>query len=315
MTILFSSTNRSRELAKIYGYKEWMISRFMNYIPDLEKFLDYMEQFKHRYIRINTLKRDLDYIKDRLEAKGFELKPTVIDEVYEIKGSYPLGATTEYLSGYYYIQDLSSCFAVKALEPDSNEANIDLCAAPGGKTSYMAQLMSNQGLLVAIESNKDRLRSLLFNLRRCYVKNAIIFNIDASNAIKLSLKFDKVMLDAPCSCEGVIPKDLKRKYNREPIDIDYCADIQKRLLDEAIRIVKDDGVIVYATCSFAPEEDEAVIDYAIKNYNVKVDPLPYGNQALSRFGDLEFDNQVRNARRFYPHIDNTLGFFIAKIHL
>lgn len=314
MTILFSSTNESSELARKYGYKEWMISRFMNYIPNIEEFLDGIEQFKHRYIRINTLKRDLDYIKDRLYAKGFELKDTVIDEVYEVNSNYPLGATTEYLLGYYYIQDLSSCFAVKAMEPKSDEINIDLCAAPGGKTSYIAQLMNNQGLLVAIEANKNRLRSLLFNLRRCYA-NASIFNMDANNASLLSLKFDKVMLDAPCSCEGVIPKDLERKYNRKPEDIEHCSITQKRLLDEAIRIVRDNGMIIYATCSFAPEEDEMVIDYAIKHYNVRIEPLPYGSEGLRKFGDFVFDQQVRNARRFYPHLHNTLGFFVAKIRL
>lgn len=316
MTILFSSTNESREFAKVYGYKEWMISRFINHIPDIDKFLDSIEHFNHRYIRINTLKRDLYYIKDRLYAKGFELKPTCIDEIYEVQSSYPLGATTEYLLGYYYIQDLSSCLAVRAMEPTTNDTNIDLCAAPGGKTSYIAQLMNNQGLLVTIEAKKDRLRSLIFNLRRCYVKNTVVFHMDASNASSLlSLKFDKVMLDAPCSCEGVIPKDLERKYNRTPEDIDYCANIQRQLLDEAIKIVKDDGIIVYATCSFAPEEDEAIIDYAIKRHNVKIEPLSYGSEGITKFGDLEFDNQVRNTRRFYPHLHNTLGFFIAKIRV
>ncbi|GIU72820.1 MAG: integrase [Candidatus Nitrosocaldaceae archaeon] len=315
MTILFSSTNESKELAKKYGYKEWMISRFMNYIPNVDEFLNSMENFRYKYIRLNSLKRDPKYIKDRLRNKGFELKDTVIDEVYQVNSIYPLGATTEYLLGYYYIQDLSSCIAVKALDPKPFEDNIDMCASPGGKSSYIAQLMNNQGLLVAIEANKDRLSALLSNLSRCGVSNATIFNMDATNASLLSLKFDKVMLDAPCSCEGVIPKDIERRYNREPKDIEYCSIIQKRLLDEAIKIVKDDGIIVYSTCSFAPEEDEAIIDYAIKRYNVKIEPLPYGSEGLSKFGDLVFDQQVRNARRFYPHIHNTLGFFIAKIRL
>ncbi len=315
MIVSFPSTNESRELAKKYSYQEWMISRFMNYIPDFERFLDSMEYYKHRYIRINTLKKDKEYIKNRLEAKGFELKSTSIDEVYEVKSKYPLGATTEYLLGYYYIQDLSSCFAVKAMDVKSDDLTLDMCASPGGKTSYIAQLMNNQGLLVAVEAKKDRLRALLFNLERCGVMNTSVFNMDATRAYELGLKFDKVMLDAPCSCEGVIPRDLERKYNRKPEDIEFCSNLQKILLDSAIKIVKDDGIIIYATCSFAPEEDEMVIDYAIKKYDVRIEPLAYGSEGLSRFGDIVFDKQVRNARRFYPHIHNTLGFFVAKIRI
>ncbi len=315
MPILFPSTNYSKDLAKRYGYKEWIISRFINYIPNVEQFLETMDRFNYRYIRLNTLKQDINYIKERLESKGFLLKDTHIKEVYNVKSRYPLGATTEYLLGYYYIQDLSSCFAVKAMDPKPNEHNIDLCAAPGGKTTYIAQLMNNEGVLIAIEQDKDRLRSLIFNLSRCGVKNTIIFNINAIDAINFNLKFDKVMLDAPCTCEGVIARDIERKYSREPKDIDYCSNIQRRLLDTAIKIVKDNGIIVYATCSFAPEENEAIIDYAIKKHNVKIEPFEYGSEALTRFNDLEFDNQVRNARRFYPHIHNTLGFFIAKIRI
>ncbi len=315
MVILFPSTDYSKALAKRYGYKEWIIARFINYIPDIERFLKKIDKFNYRYIRLNTLKRDINYIRKRLENKGFILRDTCINEVYDVKSKYPLGASPEYLLGYYYIQDLSSCIAVRAMDPKPYECNIDLCAAPGGKTSYIAQLMNNQGLLIAIESDKRRLRSLLFNLSRCGVSNSVIFNIDAANAHTLNLKFDKVMLDAPCTSEGVIPRDCERRYNREPRDIDYCNNIQRRLLDAAIKIVKDNGVIIYATCSFAPEENEAVIDYAIKRYNVKIEALEYGSEALARFDTLEFDNQVRNARRLYPHIHNTLGFFIAKIRV
>lgn len=314
MIINLSINDEIKHLSKKYGYKEWMIARFMHYIPDLERFLDSIESFEHKYIRLNTLKRDINYIKGRLESKGFELKKSSIEEVYEVKGVYPLGATTEYLLGYYYIQDLSSCFAVKALDATSNENNIDMCAAPGGKSTYIAQIMNNQGLLISIEARRDRLTSLISNLQRCGVTNTYVFNLDASQ-IDFGIKFDKVMLDAPCSGEGIIAKDLSRKQSREPQDIEYCSSIQRRLIERALKIVKDDGTIVYSTCSLAPEENEMIIDDIIKRYNVRIEALPYGSEALGRFGDIKFDDQVRNARRFYPHLHNTLGFFIAKIRV
>ncbi|HSA74951.1 MAG TPA: hypothetical protein VLE21_02065, partial [Candidatus Nitrosocosmicus sp.] len=225
--VLFPSNELSKDLSKKYGYKEWMISRFLNYVPNPKKLLEYIDNREnlHTYIRTNTLKISPHVLKKRLLAKGFQLEDTLLDEVFEVVNLHPynsmvrfkeesipesyndtsfrnsllnlqknstrhlptrqyprspsIGSTIEYLKGYYYIQDLSSCLAVNELEIPYSENLIilDMAAAPGGKTTYIAQKLNNNGLIVACESKSKRLPSLVFNLSRCFVKNTAVFNI------------------------------------------------------------------------------------------------------------------------------------------
>ena len=213
--VLFPGNELSKALSKRYGYKEWMISRFLNYVPHPKKLLEYIDNIEnlHTYIRTNTLKISPHVLKKRLITKGFQLEDTLLDEVFEVVNlgpfypkfrskkedaasintdtHYPdslrapkknisvqnsplpsIGSTLEYLKGYYYIQDLSSCIAVNELEIPYSEnlVVLDMAAAPGGKTTHIAQKLNNNGLVVACESNYKRLSSLVFNLSRCFVK-------------------------------------------------------------------------------------------------------------------------------------------------
>jgi 16S rRNA C967 or C1407 C5-methylase (RsmB/RsmF family) len=129
-------------------------------------------------------------------------------------------------------------------------------------------------------------------------------------------EFDRVLLDAPCSCEGVIAKDPSRKTSRQPSDVDYCASRQDAMLEAAVKAARHGGIIVYSTCSFAPEENEAVVDRAVKKFGVQVEPPPCGGggeEGMASFGNAEFDASVKNARRFYPHLHDTTGFFVARL--
>jgi NOL1/NOP2/sun family putative RNA methylase len=315
-TITFSSTKESKELAKEYSYSEWVVNRFLHYIPDVYKFLKRMDKPARQYIRVNSLKISKTELKTRLVARGFELEDTSVEDVFSVKKApHPVGATPEYLLGYYYIQDLSSCISVVAMNPKNDETNLDMCAAPGGKTTYIAQKMNNTGLLVAMEANKRRMNSILFNLSRCGVMNTCLYNMDALMASKLSLKYDKILLDAPCTCEGVIQKDVGRKTSHTPKDIEFCSTSQTKLVDTAVNLLKPNGSLVYATCSFAPEENELIVDHILQEYNAEVIPIPYGSEGLTQFGDLKFNAKVKNTRRFYPHIHSTLGFYVAKIKI
>ncbi|MEM2759959.1 MAG: NOL1/NOP2/sun family putative RNA methylase [Nitrososphaerales archaeon] len=314
--ITFESTKESKELAIRHSYREWIIGRFLHYVPNVYDFLKKMDRSAQQYIRINSLKISKDELMNRLTKRGFMFVDTIIDDVLAIKKSpFPLGATPEYLLGYYYIQDLSSCISVDAMNPEEHETNLDMCAAPGGKTTYIAQKMKNTGLLVAMELNRRRMNSIVFNLNRCGVINTCVYNMDALVAKKLGLRYDKILLDAPCTCEGVIPKDVARKNSHTPKDIENCSARQMQLIDAAINLTKKGGIVIYATCSFAPEENEVVVDHALRKHDIEIVPIKYGTEGLVRFADLEFDARVRNTRRFYPHIHNTLGFYIAKIRV
>jgi 16S rRNA C967 or C1407 C5-methylase (RsmB/RsmF family) len=123
------------------------------------------------------------------------------------------------------------------------------------------------------------------------------------------------LLDAPCSGEGVIARDIKRKTNRTPEDVEYCVLIQTSLIEAAIKVVKPGGLLVYSTCSFAPEENENIINSLSKRFDIEIEPLQYGSDGLISFGGLHFRQELKNTRRFYPHIHNTLGFYIARIRV
>lgn len=358
--VLFPSNELSRKLSQKYGYKEWMISRFLNYIPNPEELLEYIDNREnlHTYIRANTLKISPKVLKERLLTKGFILNDTILDEVFEVKNlpsynsaskseeklsskidndqtlensfSYyqdenyklqksklpSIGSTIEYLRGYYYIQDLSSCVAVNELEiPHSNSMVVlDMAAAPGGKTTHIAQKLDNNGLIVACESKSHRLPSLVFNLSRCFVKNTAVFNMRAEEVQTLGIKFDRVLLDAPCTCEGIIQKDMSRKKSRTLRDLELCSELQKKMIVAGFNALKPNGLMVYSTCSFAPEENEMVIQHLINNFeNAQIEPIGMGADGLTRFNKFEFIGRMNQTKRLYPHIHNTNGFFIAKI--
>lgn len=317
MTLIFPESDKSTGLASKYGYDNWLVGRFLEYVPDIEKFLAKMEMPPAQYIRVNTLKTNRDELEDRLESKGFVLKRTTLYEVLAVeKAPISTGATTEYLLGHYYIQDLSSCMAVEALDVQKNHAVLDIAAAPGGKTTFIAQKMENSGSIMALEPNGKRARSMSFNLARCGVYNTCIFKMDGMDAEKLGMKFDRVLLDAPCSCEGVIARDLARKTSHKPQDVDYCSNRQEKLVATAARMVRPGGILLYSTCSFAPEENEMVVDNLLRRFpNITLEPFGHGSEGLTEFGDIKFDSQLRNARRLYPHIHDTTGFFIARLRV
>ena len=317
MTLLFPESVESADLASKYGYDRWLVSRFLAYVPSVKDFMDKMEKAPALYIRANTLKTSTEDLEERLRAKGFVLKRTAITEVLAVeKAPMATGATNEYLFGHYYIQDLSSCMAVDALDVSQNHSVLDVAAAPGGKTTFMAQRMENTGSIIALEPNERRARSMSFNLARCGVYNTCMMRMDGMDVEKLGRKFDRVLLDAPCSCEGVIAKDATRKTSHTPKDVDYCASRQDKLIDAAIKAVKPGGILVYSTCSFAPEENEMVVDRMLKKSgNITVEPVKHGSNGLTKFGDTVFDGQLKNARRLYPHLHDTTGFFIARLRI
>jgi tRNA (cytosine40_48-C5)-methyltransferase len=320
LTLIFPESVESASLAAKYGYDEWLVSRFLEYVPRIEDFLSKMERPPTKYIRVNTLKTTREELEGRLRSKGFQLESTVMPEVLAvIKAPLAIGATTEYLLGHYYIQDLSSCLAVDALGVSEGETVLDVAAAPGGKTTFIAQKMNNTGAIIALERNERRARSMSFNIMRCGVYNTSIFRMDGLQAHKFEMKFDRVLLDAPCSCEGVIAKDNRRKTSHTPQDVDYCSRMQDKLIDVAARCVKPSGILLYSTCSFAPEENEMVVDRLLQEFknNITVEPISHGrsSRGLTKFGDCRFDRQLNNAIRLYPHIDDTTGFFIARLRV
>jgi NOL1/NOP2/sun family putative RNA methylase len=269
-------------------------------------------------IRVNTLKISSVDLKRRLEDKGFVLEPIKwIPYGFKIsKLTSNLGSTHEYLQGYYYLQNVASMLPAEILDPKPNDVVIDMCAAPGSKATQIAQIMNNEGTLILIDRNKNRIPALEMNVRRLGIKNTIILNLDARTLQDLNLKADKILLDAPCTGEGLIRQDKARKKSKRLKDIEEMASIQKNLLFSGLKTLKPGGLLLYSTCSIAPEENELVINNVLKklpNMVIQKTNHQYGVKGLTNVFGEELMNQLGYSQRLYPHVHDTIGFFMCLI--
>ncbi|XP_049520260.1 uncharacterized protein LOC119446638 [Dermacentor silvarum] len=313
-----------RDLCEYYSYNEYLMQKFMDLFSPAEliEFLEANEVNRPVTIRSNSLKTRRRDLAQALINRGVNLDPIgkwskVGLIVYN--SQVPVGATPEYLAGHYVLQGAASMLPVMALAPQENERILDMCAAPGGKTSHIAAIMKNTGVLFANELHKERCKAIVGNLHRLGVNNTVVCSYDGRKFPEVAKGFDRVLLDAPCSGTGVVSKDPAVKTNKEEKDILRCSQLQKQLILAAIDCAdcsdNKPGYIVYSTCSVMPEENEWVIDYALKKRNVKLVPtgLDFGREGLTRYREHRFHPTLNRTRRFYPHSHNMEGFFVAKL--
>lgn len=265
-------------------------------------------------IRVNDLRVGEDELLARLVGKGFSLEkiPWAKGGYFVNSAPFSIGATPEYLLGYYFIQDPTSMYACEALDPRSGEVVLDMAAAPGGKTTYMAQLMKNEGTIVAIELNRERMKSLRSNITRMGVMNTIAIRMNSLEAEKLNTHFDKILLDAPCTGTGTLNKNPEAALKEEK-DTSTCTALQRDLLAVAAKILKQGGSLVYSACSFLPEEGELILQGAVENLGLKLEEVEQGEDAFTECYGKKLKSEMKKAKRFYPHLHGTQGFFIGKL--
>ena len=312
------------DLATYYGYNSFLIRYFLDTfsVDETMELLEANEQQRPVTIRTNTLKVRRRELAESLINRGVNLDPVgkwskVGLLVYDSR--VPIGATPEYMAGHYILQSASSFLPCMALAPQEGERVLDMAAAPGGKTTYLAALMRNTGMIFANEYQKKRLNSLVANLQRLGCTNSTVCNYDGRALPKVIGHVDRVLLDAPCSGTGVIAKDSSVKTSKSAEDIAKCAHLQKELLVAAIDCCdansKTGGYVVYSTCSIAVEENEAVVDYILRKRDVKIvsSGLEFGRKGFTSYRGKNFHPSVEMARRFYPHVHNMDGFFVCKL--
>lgn len=286
---------------------------------ELKTFLEFCEKPLKDAVRVNRLKISKERLIRKLKAKGWTLKqiPWYQNGLWVERGRSDLGNTLEHFLGYYYVQGAASMIPPLILDPKPGEMILDLCAAPGSKTTQMAQLMKNKGVIVANDRYLYRILALRANLQRCGVINAIVTRMDGVRFKQVDQEFDKVLIDAPCSSEGTVREnpELIKKWNLNFIK--RLSALQKKLIEAGFERLKENGVLVYSTCTLAPEENEAVIDHLVRNYDAKIEEIKLkhlkARPGITGWEGKEFVKGMRKCWRIYPQDNDTEGFFIAKL--
>ncbi|MBC8495511.1 RsmB/NOP family class I SAM-dependent RNA methyltransferase [archaeon] len=266
-------------------------------------------------LRVNTLKNSDSVLIERLKKEKIKLvKIPFLDNGYFYESDFSLGATPEYLQGYYYLQEAASQLPAAVLDPKSDELVLDMSAAPGGKTTQLAAYMQNKGSIMALDNNVHRLESLRNNIERLGVTNTLIYKKDARFATDFKLGFDKILLDAPCSSNFA---DEENWFHMKSVEgFKERARLQKELLKAAVKSLKKGGVLVYSTCTLEPEENELNINWLLNKFNdlsLEEINLSIGDPGLTDvFGD-KLNPEIKKCKRFWPHKTGIQGFFIAKI--
>lgn len=272
--------------------------------------------------RINTSRITISDAKEalaHLRIKIFSV-PWYSDAYYTFETLGKIQKTIIYQKGLIYLQSLSSMLPPLVLKPQKNESVLDMAAAPGGKSLLMANLMANTGLITAYEKNRIRLEKLLYNINLQEAKNIVVRMGDSSLIWKeYRESFDKILLDAPCSNEALYyinEPETFRHFSQEQIKM-YSL-LQKKMLASALVSLKIGGVLVYSTCTFAPEENEEVIDWAVQMAGTQIEILPINlklsniSPPLKRFRNHNYSKAIRLAVRVMP-TKIMGGFFICKI--
>lgn len=282
-----------------------------------EAFIDACQRPLRRSIRVNTLKITVDDFLALVAPYGWQLTPVPwCAEGFWIErdneDEFPLGSTAEHLSGLFYIQEASSMLPVAALfaDGDTPARVMDVAAAPGSKTTQIAARMGNRGMLLANEFSASRVKVLHANISRCGIANTALTHFDGRVfGAALPECFDAILLDAPCSGEGVVRKDPDALKNWSLASNQDIANTQRELIDSAFHALRPGGTLVYSTCTLNRDENESVVNWLLERYPDAVHVLPLGDlfptadQALTAEGYLHV----------FPQIYDCEGFFVARL--
>jgi 16S rRNA (cytosine1407-C5)-methyltransferase len=296
-------------------------------------FWEYMEKPLRKSIRINTLKISVPEFKKIAQRNNWQIIPIPwINEGFFIDREdrkNPLGHSSEHQAGLFYIQESISMLPGVILAPQKKEIVLDMAASPGSKTTHLAMMMENTGFILANDLSSKRIKGLISNLLRLNIANtAVVRKNGLVFAQKFPNTFDKILLDAPCTGEGLIRKDRTVLNKWSLANIKIMSGLQKKLIDSAFQSLRTGGEMVYSTCTLAPEENEEVIDFLVRKYDACLElvdlraelkniSIPEADilrlQGLTEFEKHQFSPEMRKCLRIWPQVWDTEGFFIAKI--
>lgn len=276
---------------------------------EAEKFLHASLIPPPNYLRVNTLMAAEDETISKLEALGFKLEKTKqLNCTYQVlESKKPLNTFSILKEGVIYVQDKASCFAAIAANPAPKNVVFDICAAPGAKTTFLAQLMKNEGAIYSLDFSSKRMKTWQKETRRMGAKICTPIITDTRISIPIDQQADIVVLDPPCTSTGVFAKQPSAKWRLSSNSIQNMVKIQLKMIDNCAGKVVNGGVLTYSTCSITEEENEGVIEQFLKEH--------------SEFSLIDIEPKIgvpglrglTQCQRLYPHIHNCNGFFIAKM--
>ncbi|MGM0604877.1 MAG: RsmB/NOP family class I SAM-dependent RNA methyltransferase [Halobacteriota archaeon] len=297
------------------------LERYTPLVDDREGFLEACARPLPSVVRVNPIKATRERVREAFEAESIGHDQIEWnDQLLKLDERGP-GTTWPYFHGWIHGQEEVSALPVTVLDPDPGDRVWDACAAPGSKTTQLSAAMGDRGIVVGNDSNLGRLSALRHNAERLGVTNLVVTNQDARN---FSLKpfdfdrFDAALVDAPCSCEGTCRKNPTALDDWTLDHVHGVAGIQKEILSRAIQATRPGGTVVYSTCTFAPEENEAVIDHVLEHESCSVvpfDPPLETAPGVTAWETDSFDPAVEATHRVYPHLNDTGGFYCAKLEV
>lgn len=288
------------------------MERYKTIIDDWEAFKQECQKEARPAIRTNSLKARENF-QEKLEEDFPEAeKSSWNPDVYRLKRGISPGKSMLHWRGEYYVQEESASLPVEVLDPQPGEKVLDMCAAPGGKSTQIASKMKDRGLLVSNDDNSKRLQSLHANIYRTGASIARVTNYDGRRIPK-EQKFDKILVDAPCSGEG---NNARRSFkSSNPQEFDNLCQIQQKLVENAEILVEDGGTVVYSTCTFAPEENEAVVEKILEETSLQLEKIetdvPHV-RGVEKFENRVFSSEMSKTVRIYPHHLESGGIFVAR---
>jgi NOL1/NOP2/sun family putative RNA methylase len=297
------------------------LDRYDDLVDDYEAFRDACERPLPSVVRVNGIKASVDRARAALDEEGAGYDPVGWnDRLLRMEERSP-GTTWAYVHGWLHGQEEVSALPALALDPDPGDRVWDACAAPGSKTGHLADLMEDSGILIGNDNNLGRISALRHNAERLGITNLVVTNRDARNFSLDRLGMDALdgaVADVPCSCEGTCRKnpDALEKWSLDHVK--GLVGVQKGILRRAVQMTRPGGTVVYSTCTFAPEENEAVVDHVIDVEDCEVvewDAPLETRPGVTEWEDETFDDSLKMAHRVWPHLNDTGGFFVAKLRV
>jgi len=283
-------------------------------IDGSREFWEFMSKPLRPSFRVNTLKSSVEDVIGSLSDRFEVERVPWCSEGFFVDGE--VGGTIEHQIGLIFSQEASSMIPAIALDVKPGMLVLDMCASPGGKTTQIAQYMNNEGCIVANDVKYDRLNILISNLQRCGVLIAKVTMKDGRFFGRFEGKFDRVLVDAPCSNVGMIRRNYKYLKMWSLRDVYSLSRLQKDLIFAGYRALKPGGILVYSTCTLDPLENEEVVDHLISNTNAVVEEIDLPvkrTKPIREFEGKTYSEDVKRCLRIHPQDNDTEGFFVAKI--